>query len=104
VFSEFGHDRGHSDIIVVEIDNKLTTNFPTALYAKYKFEMKTHENTHITYVHKELTWFGPKLGLHPPTREFHYKQILTTYSTCPYHPITLYFREKPHTLLSTNDN
>jgi hypothetical protein len=26
---------------VVEIDNKLATNFPTVLYAKYKFELKT---------------------------------------------------------------
>jgi short-subunit dehydrogenase involved in D-alanine esterification of teichoic acids len=90
-------------VTVVEIDNKLTTNFPTALYAKYKFGMKTHENTHITYVHKELTWFG-QYCLHPPTREFHYEQILTTHSTCPYHPITLCSREKPHTLLSTNNN
>jgi hypothetical protein len=68
---EKGAQEGCTD--VVEIDNKLTTNFLIALYAKYKFGMKTHENTHITYVHKELTWFGPKLGLHPPTREFHYK-------------------------------
>jgi hypothetical protein len=138
----------------VEIVNKLTTNFPTALYAKYKFGIKNHTRTHTSAVHSILpkiqlgmfsgkiggvtpvslktqsfldrtytctlstinthkytqnhktrnyTWFG-QYCLHPPTREFHYEQILTTHSTCPYHPITLCSREKPHTLLSTNDN
>jgi hypothetical protein len=35
-----------SDTNCWEIDNKLATNFSTALYVKDKFELKIHKNTH----------------------------------------------------------
>jgi hypothetical protein len=38
-------------VAVVEIDNKLIANFPTVLFAKYKFGMKTtREHTPVRYI------------------------------------------------------
>jgi hypothetical protein len=39
------------DITVVEIDNKLIANFPTVLFAKYKFGMKNHTRTHTSHMY-----------------------------------------------------
>ena len=41
-----------------EIDNKLATNFPPALYTKDKFEKKNHKNTHQSHTYIEFMWFG----------------------------------------------
>jgi hypothetical protein len=85
--------RNFDENSVVEIDNKLIANFPTVLFAKYKFGMKTTREHTPNHKTRNYTWFG-QYCLHPPTREFHYEQILTTHSTCPYHPITLCSQRK----------